>query len=757
MVHGLAIFISAFLLFQVQLIVGKMLLPWFGGAPAVWTTCMLFFQALLLAGYAYAHWLNAASTRTQKRVHLALLAAAFALLGASWWKWGSPLLPIHAPSANAIDAPIANIFRLLIVSIGLPFFVLSTTSPLLQRWYALAGGVSPYRLYAASNAGSMLGLLSYPFAVEPMLTLRSQSWIWCGAFAAFASLCVWCMRILPRSTATSETRDEQTEADKPRFVTVALWILLSAVTSAMLLSVTNSLCQDIAVVPFLWVLPLALYLLTFILCFESTRWYQRRWFVLAAAISTVAVLIANFHGPKLSVLTHAICYSVFLLFFCMTCHGELVRLKPSPRRLTGFYLAIAAGGVLGALFVAIGAPLWFPGFWELHITVLAGWLVLTVVFARDKSSFFFQGDRWHFLLVAALVSYGVLKLIFQHVVPREHPVVKHELLWSVIGAIALTGLLAIALRRTRAGQSRIWPRVLVGAIIFLAECFLLNRTRSTYFSSVEVARNFYGAIRVTRSEVGVERRLRVLQLAHGYINHGFQFPEPPLRILPTSYYSTNSGLARAIRSHPRRSSGNETNFNIGVLGLGVGTIAAFASERDTVRFYEINPAVIDLSVRPQPRFSYLRDCRGKADVARGDARLSLERELARGEFGQFDVLVMDAFSGDSVPVHLLTVEAFEIYSKHMRDENSVIAVNISNRFLDFRDLMAAIGKRFQMQAIFIDSRGDPPDYTPSRWCLFVRDAQLANFPELQSSRMAYDPRPVAAWTDQFSNMLRLIK
>jgi hypothetical protein len=274
---------------------------------------------------------------------------------------------------------------------------------------------------------------------------------------------------------------------------------------------------------------------------------------------------------------------------------------------------------------------------------------------------------------------------------------------------------------------------------------------------VEVARNFYGAIRVTRSEVGVERRLPVLQLAHGYINHGFQFPEPPLRLLPTAYYSTNSGLARALRSHPRRSRGNETNFNIGVLGLGVGTIAAFAREQDAVRFYEINPAVIDLSERAKPRFSYVRDCRGKVDTVRGDARLSLERELARSELGQFDVLVMDAFSGDSVPVHLLTVEAFEIYLKHMRDENSVIAVNISNRFLDFRDLMAAIGKRFQMEAVVIDSRGDPPDHTPSRWCLFVRAAQLANLPELESSRMAYAAKPVAVWTDQFSNMLRLIK
>jgi hypothetical protein len=583
-----------------------------------------------------------------------------------------------------------------------------------------------------------------------------QSWIWGGAFLGFVVLCLWCMRELPVLARTNDVEVEAGTAAKWSWPNIALWILLSAVTSALLLSVTNNLCQDIAVVPFLWVLPLVIYLLTFILCFESSRWYSRRWFLLASVIATAVVLVTNFQGVKLKIPAHVVSYSVFLFLFCMTCHGELVRLKPAAQHLTAFYLAIAAGGAAGALFVGLGAPVWFKGTWELHITLLLGWLALAWVFARDKSSLFFKGDRLCFVLLLALITYAVMKTVFAFAVPRPGQLAKYDVLLPLLGAAAIAALASLWSRRAGKGRGKIWPRVLVGAVIFIAECFLMNRVRSTYLSSVEVARNFYGTIRVTRHDIPGERRVPALYLAHGHISHGFQFLEPELRQMPTAYYSTNSGLGIALRVLPRRNHGGETNINIGVLGLGAGTIAAFAREHDTVRFYEINPAVTDLSLRENPRFTFVRECRGRATVAPGDARLALEQELARNERGNFDVLVMDAFAGDSVPVHLLTVEAVETYLQHMRDERGIIAVNISNRYLDFRDLMHAIAARFRMRVVIIDNRGDPPDRTPSRWCLFTRDAAFMELPEISRARMPYTPKPVPVWTDQFSNMLRLL-
>jgi hypothetical protein len=476
--------------------------------------------------------------------------------------------------------------------------------------------------------------------------------------------------------------------------------------------------------------------------------------VLAAALSTVVVLVTSFLGIRLKVLPHAISYGVFLFLFCMLCHGELVRLKPDPRRLTGFYLAISAGGAIGALFAALGAPVWFKGLWEFHVTLLAGWMVLTVVFIRDKQSFFFRGDRAHLGLLVFIGSYALLKLVFQFGFART-PMAKYDVWISLGTAMAVTVLLVLVLRKFNRGQGKIWPRILIGAILFLAECFLLNRVRGTYHTSVDMARNFYGALRVTRAAVPTNRQLVAHHLAHGYINHGFQFLDPVLARQPCSYYSTNSGFGLAMQFHPRRLTG--ADFNFGVLGLGAGTIAVYARENDAVRFYEINPAVIRLAAGPNARFTYLKDCQGQANVVQGDARLALEGELANGQSNQFDILVMDAFSGDSVPVHLLTVEAFETYWRHMRDENGIIAVNISNRFLDFADLMAALGQRFQMQMVIVDSRGDAPDFTPSRWCLFTRNSEFTTRRELEQAAMPLNTKPIRVWTDQFSNLFVLLK
>jgi hypothetical protein len=318
-------------------------------------------------------------------------------------------------------------------------------------------------------------------------------------------------------------------------------------------------------------------------------------------------------------------------------------------------------------------------------------------------------------------------------------------------------LLSFWLRKSNRGLSKLWPRVLIGGVIFLVECFLLNRIRSTHLTTLDSARNFYGALRVIRAQAAGRPPQPMKQLAHGYITHGLQFTDPVLSRQPCSYYSTNSGFGLAMRFHPRRLQGK--GMRSGVLGLGAGTIATYAGAQDSVRFYEINPAVIRFAAGPEAHFTYLQDCPGETSIVQADARLALERELASGQTNDFDILVMDAFSGDSVPVHLLTVEAFETYWRHMRDENGIIAVNISNRFLEFGGLMAALGQHFKMEMAIIDSPGAAPDHTPSRWCLFTRNTSFASHPEVV--RVTKLPPAwkgkVTVWTDQFSNLLQLVK
>ncbi|MFN7141345.1 MAG: hypothetical protein ACK4UN_18615, partial [Limisphaerales bacterium] len=347
MAHALTIFISAFLLFLVQLVIGKRILPWFGGAPAVWTTCMLFFQLLLLAGYAYAHFLSARFTNAiQARIHSVVILASLVSISFLWWQWGTPILPGENLKPQSPDQPVWQILKLLTLSVGLPFFILSSTSPLIQRWYSFkADGQRTYRLYALSNVGSMLALLSYPFLIEPWSRLTMQGVGWGVLYFVFAGACLGCARLLPKQTGAAQT-DSSTASPTgkpPTKFTVTLWLLLATMTSAMLLSVTNNLCQEVAVVPFLWVLPLSIYLLSFIICFDSPKWYQRRWFVLAGVVSTIVVLITAFQGVQLGVVPHIISYGFFLFLFCMLCHGELVTHRPATTHLTLFYLMVALG------------------------------------------------------------------------------------------------------------------------------------------------------------------------------------------------------------------------------------------------------------------------------------------------------------------------------------------------------------------------------------------------------------------------------
>ncbi|MFN7140357.1 MAG: hypothetical protein ACK4UN_13555, partial [Limisphaerales bacterium] len=391
--------------------------------------------------------------------------------------------------------------------------------------------------------------------------------------------------------------------------------------------------------------------------------------------------------------------------------------------------------------------------------LITGWVVLAVVFARDRKSFFYTGDRLHLYLFVFLFTYLLIRLgVFLMPKAPRGWFAENILLVSLMVAGGVSLLVALLTFKSSFARSKYWPRIVVGAVLFVAECFMLNRVRSGSIMVLDADRNFYGVTRVELREViDPPEKFKIIQLAHGQITHGIQFATTnDWRNKPVSYYSINSGIGMVFEQHPRRRVAEPQSINVGVLGLGVGTLAAFGREGDRFRFYEINPAVIDYSERPKPLFTYLRDCLAETAMVAGDARLSLQQELNAGHHNAFDILVMDAFSSDSVPVHLLTSEAFELYLRHLRDEDSVLAVNISNRFLDFRDLMVSMARRFGMKVAFVDCTGDPPDRTPSRWCLISRGS-LMDSPEFQQISTPYSASREIVWTDDFSNLFQMLK
>lgn len=553
--YALTIFTGAFLLFLVQPLIGKYILPWFGGGPGVWTTCMLFFQVLLLGGYAYAHWLTSQlRPRTQALVHLALLGAALALL---------PITPSDAWKPAAGHDPVSGILLLLTVSVGLPYFVLSSTGPLLQRWFSVRHpGVSPYRLYALSNAGSLLALVSYPFLVEPTLSRPTQAALWSWGMVGFALLCGYCAWGLRQAPvgATAPPIDSPNAGPviaPPSWRRRLLWLALPAVASVLLLAMTNKLCQDVAVIPFLWVLPLSLYLLTFIISFDSPRWYSRRWFGPALLLALGWVVSVMLIGTKVPLLHQIAAYSGALFVCCMVCHGELYRLKPAPQQLTGFYLLISAGGALGGLLVAVLAPLIFSDFFELHLGLFVCAVLAAAVFLGDPTGPLHRGRAFW---------------------------------WA--GSCFVVALICLGLA-------------------------LGYEAREGKKDAIVSSRNFYGTLTVFEyHEVTLDERYYLLQ--HGKITHGLQFLDPGANRWPTTYYGESSGVALALRHFPR-----QQGQRIGLVGLGTGSLAVYAKRGDYLRIYEINPAVKQLATTA---FSYLKESPAKIEVAMGDARLSMERE-----------------------------------------------------------------------------------------------------------------------------------
>ena len=668
MIYAATIFLSSLLLFLVQPLIARLILPWFGGSAAVWTTCMLFFQVLLLAGYSYAHLLEKKLPRERLRplIHTLLLLGAVALL---------PISPSEAWKPAGEDEPVSRILLLLGATVGLPYFLLASTSPLLQAWFARARpGKDPYRLFAISNLASLVALVGYPFVVEPFLAAGQQVRAWSWLFAGFAALCAVVAWRTPRSDSAA-SRDEASPGIARS--TVILWLGLSATGSVLLLAVTNHLTQNVAAVPLLWLAPLTLYLASFIIAFDGRNWYRPEllWPLVLVCLAGMAWLLADtdyhFNLP--------LQLGVFLpgLFLgCLFCHGELYRMRPAPRHLTAFYLIVSAGGALGGLLVAVLAPLVFDAYYELGI----GLLVLG--------------------LLAAL---------------------RFTALGRLQGAASLAVLLGVS----------------------AAAAYDALR----YYEDVRLSeRGFYGVLRVKEyGSPGEPGHLR--RLVHGAIMHGEQYMDDARRETPTTYYTETSGIAAAIASREGKAA------RVGVIGLGTGTIAAYGRKGDLYRFYDVDPRVMDIA---RTEFTYLADSKAEIELALGDARLTLEREPPQN----FDVLAVDAFSSDAIPVHLITQEALGVYLNHVRADG-IVAFHVSNRFLDLAPVVARLAKEHGAHAVLVSDDPEDDDGLRSRsdWVLVSKDAAtLERKPIAEAGAQPVQDRPEwRTWTDDYSNLIQILK
>ena len=741
-------FVSAFLLFQVQLIVSKYILPWFGGSAAVWTTSMLVFQVLLLAGYCYSHLLSQRlSSRAQTRLHLGLLGASLLLvLALSLW-WPSAITPGASWKPASTANPALRVTGILLVAAGLPFFVLSTTGPLLQKWFAQYGNdARTYRLYSVSNLGSLLGLLSFPFLLEPSLAISTQGKLWALLFAAFVLACAWCAWRSGNSTGNAGVEEE---LDSAQYVTTTvgvriLWFLLPACASALLLSTTNLLCQEITSIPLLWVLPLALYLLSFILCFDHPRWYRRGIFHPLFALGLFAT-VAVIHFVQVT--SEVLLLPILLFVTCMICHGELVRLKPKVSKLTSFYLAISSGGALGGVFVALIAPRIFHFFIEFQISLAVSIVLLLWCLLRDRQSWYHRiGLSW----TAALVA-GIFAAVYagSFWLPQLSTLLDKWKFYAVALVISTLVLLGAYMQRPtlrpegggfRAGH------VLIGLLTILALAGLYE-TAIPHQSLVLSKRNFYGALRVYELPRGGKI------LMHGQTVHGAQL-DPPNQHVPMVYYGPDSGVGILLQNHPKRGRGE--SLRVGVVGMGAGTLAAYGRPGDIIRFYEINPDVVELTAGSTPVFTYIRDSQAQVETELGDARLLLERELENREPQGFDVLVLDAFSGDAVPVHLLTKEAFATYWKHVNAENGVIAIHVSSRHINLMPVLEGIARQYQtpMLARFVYTEYP---FMNNLWVILARRPE-----DLQVRGLVAYPPPLPTnvaprlWTDDYSDIFRLL-
>ena len=749
-IFGGTMFLSAFLLFQVQLIVSKYILPWFGGSAAVWTTSLLVFQILLLAGYVYSHLVSEKlSQPAQVSLHVAVLAVALVSVVLLALRWPSAVTPSVSWKPSSSAHPVRDVIVITLLATGLPFFVLSTTGPLLQRWFARqGGGAGTYRLYSISNLGSLFGLLSFPILFEPMMRLRAQGVAWSVLFGLFCLGCGWCAWRFLRAPADCDdsSRLGNDSKEKPvSLLTTVLWFLLAACASAMLMSTTNQLCQEVISLPLLWVVPLALYLLSFILCFDHPRWYRREIFHPLFAVGVFVLCAAMVYAERT---TQIVVMPLLLFVACMICHGELVRLKPGVRRLTGFYLAVSAGGALGGVFVVIVAPQIFRFFTEFQLSLAACGVLLLVCVTLDGRSWLYVPSFW--LPCGIVVGTVMLFVGLGQWIPGLGRMMQEAQLyaWLLVGAaLLLAGAYIQSRAKAEAGRGFRFVQPIAALLLVLGMVALYESAKPEP-GLVLGERNFYGALRIFELAQGGKA------LFHAHTMHGAQL-DPPNDRLPMVYYGPESGIGLLLNNHPKRNSG-DGSLRVGLVGLGAGTLAAYGRHGDEFRYYEINPQVVQLSQGPRPTFTYVRDSAAQVETQLGDARLLLEREAAAGQLQKFDVLVLDAFTGDAVPVHLLTKEAFDTYGKHLRDDHSVIAVHLSSRHINLLPVIEGIRVHENACTLVHFSQASYP-FLESLWVFLARHPAALRMPGLFPSPPPAMPQAEARlWTDDYSNIFQLI-
>jgi len=709
-----AILASSFLIFLVQPMVGKRILPWFGGTPSVWTLCLAFYQTTLFVGYAYAHLLiRYAGPLAQLGIHALVVGAAFIAL---------PVLPADSWQPTGLENPSGDILAMLTSNVALPFIALASTGPLVQAWFARSyPDRSPYPLYAVSNIGSFAALLAYPFFLEPRLPLSTTGNLWSYAFVATATAVLGCAFVARLSEPLKQAVDSpnsNSEPTKPGATHVALWILFAGCAVVLLMGVTNSVCLDIASVPFLWILPLATYLLTFILCFASERNYRPTPYIILTLVAFTLTLGLRFTlalpffdtavGDTLSTRLYSVyvqipAYCALLFGACMIMHGELYRLRPAPRSLTTFYLCISGGGALGGLFVGLLAPIVFVGYDEDRVGLglaMGLFLVATALRSRAKDRANLSHWRWK---VAAPLGF-------------------------------ILGLLALL---PPTGDSEI----------------VIYRERS-----------FFGMLHVAEYSGNQEFQR---QLFSGSTLHGVQFFGANKTPTASSYY----GKATAIAAAFQRPKGVPSN--IGLIGLGVGTLASYGRSGDLIRYYEIDPAVVEVS-RDSGMFTFLHASPADIEIVLGDGRLAIARELAETGFQKFDLLVLDAFSSDAIPVHLLTTEAFQIYADALT-ENGILAAHVSNRHFELAPLVAREGLEVGFESLVIQTKAVPRYQSQiAEWILLSRNPQrikqLTNLMGKRTKALGLRPdhvrmrrwspatlKDVPVWSDDYSDLLGVLK
>lgn len=722
------LFISASLMFVLQPLFGKLLLPLLGGSPAVWNTCMVFYQSLLFLGYLYAHFLSTrANQRRQIMIHAAIIMISLLAL------------PVALPENIAPPTDSNPTFWLcwtLFLAIGLPYFVISTTSPLVQKWFANIGhhtSHDPYYLYAASNAGSLLALLSYPFLLEPAIGLSLQKTSWSLGYLILCALIMACAIVLWKSQQTKTNIEDYA----PETSTLSLrqkshWMALAFVPSSLLLGLTNFISTDIASVPLLWIIPLTLYLLSFVIVFSKWNHVIHPWMVKGQPVVLIPFIAYAFINPAdLPYWTYLILHLLAFFFAVMVCHGELAKNRPSTQHLTSFYLIMSFAGMLGGMFNTFVAPFIFNGIYEYPLMIVAALLLRPGVVFSFSKSMLLQIILPLFLIIAGIIIYANCTDLLQY----------FDII--VISLIALT-LLSFLLRTKPVAFA-----FLTGAIIFLA-LGLHGLSSHTLYQE----RTFFGVLAVRESVLTNEQQQAETyhELFHGTTKHGAERLTDDAATIPYTYYSRPGPMGQLFKTFDT----TNQHWNIGVVGLGAGALTCYAKEQQNWTLYEIDPLVVDIASNPD-YFHYLQRCSQDSTLRIGDARLSLEKESNQ----HFDLLIMDAFSSDSVPTHLLTEEALKLYFDKLKPDG-ILAFHITNRHLLLKKVLSIHAEHLHLAALIQEFKPQQASelIVATDWVVIAKKPEtlapltISRLGTWQKMPLYFDMKP---WTDDYTNIISIWK